>query len=77
MTQNGQKWPKNRVFGLFKKIKSLVFSGICVKRKFLWLISILRKLHAWKKSGFQVIAENFSWPMRFQYYLIVNNSLID
>ena len=77
MTQNGQKWPKNRVFGLFKKIKSLVFSGIFVKRKFLWLISILRKLHAWKKSGFQVIAENFSWPMRFQYYLIVNNSLID
>ena len=31
MTKNGQKWPKNMVFGLFKKIVSLVFSGICVK----------------------------------------------
>ena len=29
--QNGQKWPKNMVFGLFKKITSLVLSGICVK----------------------------------------------
>ena len=31
MTKNCQKWPKNRVFGLFKKIMSLVLSGICVK----------------------------------------------
>ena len=31
MTKNGQKWPKIRVFGLIKKIKSLVLSGICVK----------------------------------------------
>ena len=31
MTKNGQKWSKNRVFGLFKKITSLVPSGICVK----------------------------------------------
>ena len=46
MTKNGQKWPKNRVFGLFKKIRSLVLSGINVKRKFLWFINILRKLHA-------------------------------
>ena len=35
MTKNGQKWPKNMVFELFKKIASLVWSGICVKRKFL------------------------------------------
>ena len=41
MTTNGQKWPKNRVFGLFKKIASLVLSGICVKRKFLGFINIL------------------------------------
>ena len=27
MTKDGQKWPKNMVFGLFKKITSLVFSG--------------------------------------------------
>ena len=38
MTKNGQKWPKIRVFGLIKKIKSLVLSGICVKWKFLWFI---------------------------------------
>ena len=77
MTQIGQKWPQNRVFGLFKKIMSLVFSGICVKRKFLWFINILQKLHAWEKSSSQVIAKNGSRPMRFQYSLIVNISLID
>ena len=31
MTKNGQKWPKNMVFGLSKKITSLVLSGIYVK----------------------------------------------
>ena len=31
MTKNGQKWPKNMVFELFKKITSLFLSGICVK----------------------------------------------
>ena len=77
MTKNGQKCPKNMVFGLFKKIMSLVLSGICVKWKFLWFINILRKLHAWEKSGSQVIAKNGSRPMRFQYSLIVNISLID
>ena len=77
ITKNGQKWPKNRVFGLFKKITSLVLSGICVKRKFLWFINILQKLHAWEKSGSQVIAKNGSRPMRFQCSLIVNISLID
>ena len=54
MTKNGQKWPKNMVFGLFKKITSLVLSGICVKSKFLWFINILQKLHAWEKSSSQV-----------------------
>ena len=77
MTKNGEKCPKNMVFGLFRKIMSLVLSGICVKLKFLWSINILRKLHAWKKSGSQVIAKNGSQPMRFQYSLIVNISLID
>ena len=37
--KNGQKCPKNMVFGPFKKIASLVFSGICVKSKFLWFIN--------------------------------------
>ena len=31
MNKNGQKWPKNKVFGLFKKIASLVLSELCVK----------------------------------------------
>ena len=75
--KNGKKWPKNMVFGLFNKITSLVLSGICVKSKFLWFINILWKLHAWEKSGSQVIAKNGSWPMRFQYSLIVNISPID
>ena len=77
MTKNCQKWPQNLVFGLFKKIMSLVLSGICLKWKFLWFINILQKLHAWEKSGSQVIAKNGSQPMRFQYSLIVNISLID
>ena len=72
-----KKWPKNRVFGVFKKIMSLVLPGICVKRKFLWFINILQKQHAWEKSGSQVIAKNYSQPMRFQYSLILNISLID
>ena len=54
---------------------SLAISGICVKQIFLWLINIL--LHAWEKSGSQVIAKNGSLPMRFQYSLIVHISLID
>ena len=56
---------------------SLVLSGICVKQKFLWFINIMRRLHAWKKCGAQIIAQNGSRPMRFQYSLIVNISLID
>ena len=64
--------PKNRVFGLFKKMMSLVLSGICVKQKFLWFINILRKLHAWEKSGSQVIAKNCSQPMEFQYSVFFN-----
>ena len=58
--KNDQKWAKNMVFGLFKKIMSLVLSGICVKWKFLWFINILWKLHAWEKSGSQVIAKKGS-----------------
>ena len=77
MTKNGQKWPKKIVFGLFKQITSLFLSEIGVKSKFLWFINILRKLHAREKSGAQVIAKNGSPPMRFQYSLIVNISLID
>ena len=71
--QNGQKWP--RFFGLFKKINSLVLSSIAVKQNFLWPFNILQKLCTWEKSGSKVImAKNDSWPMRFQYFLIVNIS---
>ena len=77
MTKNGQKYPKNMVFGLFEKIMSSVLSGICVKQKFLWFINILRKLHAWEKSGSQVKAKCCSRPMRNQSSLILDISLID
>ena len=63
MTQIGQKWPQNRVFGLFKKMMSLVLSGICVKGK-LRLIIILRNLHALEKPGSEGIA-NGSWSIDF------------
>ena len=65
------------VFELFKKVTSLVLSGICVKWKFLWFVNILQKLHAWEKSSSQVIAKNGAWSVKFQYSLIVNISLID
>ena len=73
MVENGPK----RWFSLFKKIMSLVLSGICVKWKFLWFINILQKLRACEKSGSQVIVKKGSQPMRFQHSLIVNISLID
>ena len=70
--KNGQKGPQNKVFGLFKKIKSLVLSEIDVKQKFLWSFNILRKLHVWEKSGSQVMDKNDSQSLRSQYSLIVN-----
>ena len=77
MTKNCQKWPKNMVLGLFKKIMSLGLSGICKKAKFFWFIDILRKLHAWGKFVSEVIAKNASRPVRFQYSVIVIIWLID
>ena len=74
MTKNCQKWPRKAFFLFFKKIKSLVLSGIGVKRKLLWSINILQKLYTWEESGSQVMAKNGSQPMRFQYSLIVNIS---
>ena len=73
--QKGQK--KQGLFGPLKKVKSLVLSGIGVKRKFLWSFNILQKLHTWEKSGSQIMAKNCFWPLRFQYFLIVNILLID
>ena len=48
-----------------------------MKWKFPWLFNILQKLHAWEISGSQVIAKNGSEPVRFQYSLIVNISVIE
>ena len=76
MTRKVKNAPKTGFWDFLRK-SSLVLSGICVKRKFLWFINILQKLHAWEKSGSQVIAKNGSRPMRFQYSLIINISLID
>ena len=39
ITKNDQKWPKYRSFGLFKKIKSLLLSGIGVKQKVLMALN--------------------------------------
>ena len=67
MVKTGQK---QRYFGLFKKIKLLDLSGIGVNRKFLWSFNILRKVHAWEKSGSQVIAKNGSQPFfNCQYFI--------
>ena len=79
MGKNDQKWSKKppKTWFLDFLRKSLVLSGICVKQKFLWFINILCKLHAWEKSGSQVIAQNGSQPMRFQYSLVITISLID
>ena len=63
-----KKSQKTRFFGLFKKIKSLVLSGIGVKQKFLWPFKIMRKHHAWKKSGSQVMAKNSVFFNR-QYFI--------
>ena len=41
-------------------------SGIGVKQKFLWSFNIMRKPHAWEKSGSEVMANNGFQPMRFQ-----------
>ena len=65
MTKNGQRCPKTGFIGFFKKITSLVLSGICVKRKLLWFIKILQKLLALEKSCSQVIDKNVSQPMNF------------
>ena len=77
MSKMVKKGQNTRFFLLFKKIKSLVLSGIGVKGKLLWTFNILGKLHAWETSRSQVMDKSGSWPMTFQYSLIVNISLID
>ena len=67
MTKKGQKWPKDRVWGLFKKI-ILLLSGICVNESSYGSEHSLQKLHAWEKSGSQVIASEISVFFNCQYF---------
>ena len=55
MTKNGQKWSKNKVFRLFRKIYLLVLSGNSVKTA---KLQNSAKPHMWEISGFQVMAKN-------------------
>ena len=64
--KNGQK---TNFFGLFKEIKLSVLSAIGVKRTFLWSFNIYQKLHAWEKSGSQVMAKNGSVFFNRQYFI--------
>ena len=57
MSKMIKKGQKQGFFGLFKKIKSLVLSGIAVKRKFLWSFNILQKLHTGKNLALKLL-----WP---------------
>ena len=73
MTKNCQKRHKNWFFGLFKKIKLLVLFEIGVKQKFLRSFTILRKLHAWKISGSQVMTIEIS--VFFNRQCLINGSI--
>ena len=42
--------PKNRVFGLLRKIESLLFARNDLKWSVLWLANFLRKFHIWENS---------------------------
>ena len=79
MTKTGQKWPKNMVFGLLKKIMLLVLSGICVKWKFLWFINILWKLHAkiWFSSYSQKCLSANEIPVSFTCQYFTNRLISD
>ena len=66
MVGNG---PQNRVFGRFKKIRSLILSENSVKWKCLWSFKTLQKRLSCK---ILVIVQNCSWPTRLGYLLIVN-----
>ena len=68
---------KKHVFYTFKENYTISFVWNLCKIKVRVVLNILGKLHAWEKFDSQVKAKNDSRPMRFQYSLIVNISLID
>ena len=46
----GPNRPKNRFFGLLRKIESLVFAGNGLKWRVLWLADFMRKCYIWENS---------------------------
>ena len=73
MTQSYSFW----VFESFRETYWLVLPGNGAEWKYLWPCGILRKPHMREKSGSQVTAKKWSRPIRFQYSLTVNISLMD
>ena len=52
-----QKGPFLKVFGIFKKIESLLLAGNALKRKYSSYSNFLRKPHVWEKSGSRDIGQ--------------------
>ena len=50
MGEKGPKRPKNRVFGLLRKIESLHFARNDLKWSVLWLANFQQKSHIWENS---------------------------
>ena len=53
MAKNGQKWPKNEVFGIFLKIASFVFSD---------LLHEVRGVQGVKSGRIRFFGKNRIWP---------------
>ena len=66
------KRPKNGGFGVFRKICSLVFA--C---KFCRMKVLMTKNCIWTKIWFSRYGQKCCQPIRFQYSLIINISLMD
>ena len=71
-SKNDQKRPKNGGFGVFRKICSLVFA--C---KFCRMKVLMTKNCIWTKIWFSRYGQKCCQPIRFQYSLIINISLMD
>ena len=68
---------QKHVFWTFRENQVISFVWNLCKMKVSMIHNTLQKLHAWDKSGSQVIAKNGSQSMRFQYSLIVIISLME
>ena len=72
--KNGQKVPKTWFFGLFKKIKALVLSGIGVKAKFSWSFNTAKTAYL-GKIWFSSYGQN--WPVVFNPQYFINRLISD